>query len=356
MKKYKYKKSFTYNKKRYYVYADTQSELLIKMGKKLAELEAGVLVPTAKTTVDAYSHYLFETYRKPKVAEYTYHEYISKLELYICNTIGHMRIQDVRRSDCQKCLNNLEGYATSTIKFIRSTLGYIFRQAVLDDLIQKSPAEGLTLPKGTVTKREAMTDAEEKAFLKVALATHKYDVFLLSYFCGCRPSEARKVKMDDIEKVQGKPLLHIRGTKTAGSDRRVPVPDVLMNHLKDVKGYVGKAPTSEKPQTVDQYQRKWRSLLIDLNVALGCRIIRRTLLDEPRVQENLVAYSLRHTYCTNLAKRNVPITTAQKLMGHASISMTANIYTHVDQDMILDVFEALNEVPDVVPKATDVEI
>jgi integrase len=41
-------------------------------------------------------------------------------------------------------------------------------------------------------------------------------------------------------------------------------------------------------------------------------------------------HSLRHTFCTILAKQGVPLKTASELMGHSNISITARIYTHVD--------------------------
>ncbi|HKK96016.1 MAG TPA: tyrosine-type recombinase/integrase [Anaerovoracaceae bacterium] len=39
---------------------------------------------------------------------------------------------------------------------------------------------------------------------------------------------------------------------------------------------------------------------------------------------------MRHPFCTNLAKKGADIRTAKYMMGHSSISMTANIYTHTD--------------------------
>ena len=54
-------------------------------------------------------------------------------------------------------------------------------------------------------------------------------------------------------------------------------------------------------------------------------------------------YCLRHTYCTDLCKAGIDIRTAQRLMGHATISITADIYTHVDQSQILDAAEKLRQ-------------
>ena len=49
---------------------------------------------------------------------------------------------------------------------------------------------------------------------------------------------------------------------------------------------------------------------------------------------DLTPYCLRHEYCTNLARLGVDIRTAQRLMGHSTITLTADIYTHVEADAI----------------------
>ena len=44
--------------------------------------------------------------------------------------------------------------------------------------------------------------------------------------------------------------------------------------------------------------------------------------------DDLVCYCLRHTFCTDLQKKGVPVDIAKYLMGHADIRTTANIYAH----------------------------
>ena len=46
----------------------------------------------------------------------------------------------------------------------------------------------------------------------------------------------------------------------------------------------------------------------------------------------ITPHYLRHTYCTNLRRQGVDLKTAQYLMGHADISTTANIYSHVTEE------------------------
>jgi integrase/recombinase XerD len=43
-------------------------------------------------------------------------------------------------------------------------------------------------------------------------------------------------------------------------------------------------------------------------------------------------HALRHTFITNLCKANVSPKTAQSLARHSDISLTMNVYTHVDQE------------------------
>ena len=58
---------------------------------------------------------------------------------------------------------------------------------------------------------------------------------------------------------------------------------------------------------------------------------------------SLHPHMLRHTYATTLYRAGVDLRTAQKLMGHSSIQVTADIYTHLEQEDSLHVADKLNE-------------
>ena len=152
------------------------------------------------------------------------------------------------------------------------------------------------------------------------------------YYCGCRPGEAIALIGKDIGK-DG--LLHIRGTKTVNADRYVPIPPVLYAKIKNTPPFAPIASNKAgKPFDESSYDRRVNSLKRALNISMGCRTYRNELVPPYPLAEDFVPYCLRHTYCTNLARAGVDIRTAQKLMGHANISMTADIYTHVDVDDI----------------------
>jgi len=56
-------------------------------------------------------------------------------------------------------------------------------------------------------------------------------------------------------------------------------------------------------------------------------------------------HALRHSYASQLARRGVGLAIAQRLLGHADVSMTAKVYTHVDLDTLRDAVEHLDTTP-----------
>jgi integrase len=58
--------------------------------------------------------------------------------------------------------------------------------------------------------------------------------------------------------------------------------------------------------------------------------------------EGFTLHSLRHTFATTLAAKNVNPGTAQKLLGHSDVRMTLAIYTHATSDMQDEAIEAIS--------------
>ena len=153
--------------------------------------------------------------------------------------------------------------------------------------------------------------------------------------------------------------------KTPAAKRDVPIPKCLVACLKEAREkseseYV----ISNSKGTVlteTQFVRVWKYITVR-STAERCyytyvngQSIKHRI--KPRLGEHqpnnpklvytmdfkVTPHMLRHTYATTLYRARVDLRTAQKLMGHSSIQVTADIYTHLEQEDSLHVADKLNE-------------
>lgn len=342
MKKYKYRKDFTVNGRRYIIRANSAKELMEKEVKKRIQIEQDGGVIDSSITLRDWADQCVETY-KTKQKDITRKKYVARMEHCILKHIGDMRLKDIKPLHCQQVLNEQAGNSRTQVNEVYQQLRFLFRHAVANELIRKDPTEHIVKPDFTVGHRRALTATERKYFIQVGLSDRRYYYFMLMLFCGCRPSEAREVMGYDIRILSnGLPALHIRGAKTANSDRTVPIPPEFYEYIRDIPPDEPVAMTERGGRiTENNRARIWSSYTRQINIAMGCKMYRNALVPPYPLAPDLVPYCLRHEYCTELARRGIDIRIAQKLMGHSDIHLTANIYTNLNQDDMADIAEML---------------
>lgn len=125
---------------------------------------------------------------------------------------------------------------------------------------------------------------------------------------------------------------YIEKTKTEAGTRVLPMSDDVYEAFKRVisgrekpkveemiDGYTGFLflDNRGKPMMPYQWEKKFQHSVAKYN-----KIYRLQL---PKITPHVC----RHTYCTNMAKRQISVETLKYLMGHTDISVTSNVYTHL---------------------------
>ena len=338
-KKYNYSASFTYNGKRYYVKADTLEELYTKKANKKRDLRECAVVYDSAVPVDSWADIAFDTYKGDvKGLE----DIKKRYRKYVSPHIGTHPIGTVRAVECQSILNMCSGMSYSHCEKLRQEIVFLFETAVDNQLIQFNPARKIKLPDCKKGQRRSITDNERKHLLAVYEKDPAYLLFIVILKCGCRPEEAVNLIGRDIDHENR--LLHIRGTKTKNSDRYVPIPDELYATIKNAKPFEPVCVNREgRKHSESSYNRLCAHLKRDMNIDMGCKVYRNQLIPPFPLADDFVPYCLRHTYCTDLCKAGVDVRTAQRLMGHANISITADIYTHIDVNDIIRAGDLIRE-------------
>lgn len=343
-------KAFTFQGKRYYVRAKTETDLAVKTAIRRKELEDGKQTVDGNTIMAVWGEKWLYTYKKNDVSSRWFADIKRIVNNIVLVEIGKMRIKDVRQSHLKTIINKYSGYSRSYQKQIKNIIHEMLEDAKKNRMILENPADSLTLPQAAeVQKRRSITDCEREHILKVC-ETHRGGLFLkIMLNCGLRPSEVARLQWKDVDLKEKE--LHVVGkTKTKASKRTVPIPELFACEI--IKGepfdLVCTNTIGGKLTRSATYQM-WESFIYHLNISMGCETYRRSLVPPFRVADDLVMYNLRHTYCTDLEKADVPINIARVLMGHSSISVTAQIYTHADEKTIAKARDKINQYQGVAP-------
>lgn len=256
-----------------------------------------------------------------------------------------------------------KSYSVETIKGYRRRLIIIFNEAVRYEWMTKNPVCSTKIGAGnnnttlkTVSKKEVYTYNEVQQFLAALdmldeSKINKKITLKTMLLTGIRKGEMSGLKWCDIDfenqiiKIQRNRLYsHQVGTyekspKTKTSERNIPIPDSLMKDLleyyewfKDAdknfeneldKYYIASTITREPAPTGAPYY--WLSDFLQKNNLrhLGC-------------------HGLRHTYCSLLLSKNIPIQTVSKYMGHSDSTITLKVYSHFIPDTQERVLNVLN--------------
>lgn len=301
------RKTFTYQGKRYSVYGRNEQDAYMKLAQRKMEVQQ---IVESNMSVTEWAEKCVDIYKKNQ-KEVTREKYMYRMRHCILEDIGFMPLKYVKPIILQEVLNKQIGKSKTQINEVYQQIRFIFGKAYDNELIAKDPSKGLVKPVGYKNKRRALTDQERKMFYHALKYDERFVLYQVMLECGLRPSEARNLKGKDFEIVKGKTYIHVKGTKTKNADRYVPCSQELYDKLskKDFCFVTSKGtPLSDKT-----YQR----LNYALYEAMG--------IEDPDFQP----YCFRHTFATDCVNK-YDIRLTQYYLGHANISMTSDIYTHID--------------------------
>lgn len=340
---------------RKYVYRRTEAELISAMNRLRGDLARGELVPTERTTLEAYLESWLEAI-VPSVGYNTgisYRQRVARILKY--STIGRKRLSALTAMDVQRAVAALSArYAPETVRQSRGILVHALRDAVKWGIIPRNVAELTNSPK--VPKLEPTTLSEEQvAILRDgSRGDYYHPLWCLMVTTGLRLGEATGLRWRDVDLKRGRisvgrTLYRIKGegmqaaeTKTAGARREVKLAPWVVELLKERKALLAELRL--------QWGERWNRGDFVFVTSRGTpvdpsnihKVWDRTLARLGLPEVNL--HDLRHTAASVLLRRKVHPKKVQALLGHSTIRTTMDRYSHLieaDADEAAEEMEAL---------------
>lgn len=323
-----FQRQITINGKRKIFYGHSERELNRKIADYKEEKRIG-----RKFSVIAddweYEHF-------PKLAPKSIVSYKPALKRAVAE-FGDMHCSQITAKQISVFLQKFaaQGYAQKTVATQSLVIHLIMNYAVLQGDIEYDPTTAVKLPAGLPKERRALPTAAEIEIVNNSVdATFGLFAYLILY-TGCRRGEALALTYGDVDREQGvihvtKSVYHESNTprlkkpKTAAGCRDVILLDVLAEKIPNGKKNELLFPNNEGGWLHNSNARR-----------LWDKYCEETGL-------KITPHQLRHAYATILYEAGIGDKDAQELLGHANISTTRDIYTHISSKRLNETAAKLN--------------
>lgn len=322
------------NGKRMSVTSKDKKTCLKKLKDKIKSIDDGTYVETCKDTMGQLAErYLEHQYKTNTIGANTY---VTK-KMYVDNikksAIGNIPVQKITSYELQEYFDTLVNYSNSYIKKIHMLVNNVLEEALKNEVILKNPIAKTTRPKSSKAQRVVMAfTMDEQIKFENYIQNEEYkNVFLLAIKTGMRCGEILALTIEDIDfknkyiRIANTVTRDVNSQPTLGDDtktgkiRTFPINTEIENILKD---------------TIN-------NMTLNPNHLLFClpngSVIRPSTMNSvfKRICKDLSfnkEYSfhvLRHTFATRCIEAGISMPVVQKLLGHADIETTIDVYTTI---------------------------
>ena len=338
--------------KRKSFYGDTRKEVARKMTEMKHKLFTGTYIEQTNIKLEDWLKKWVKG-RKSTLAYSTYRNYEMMIRNHLIPTLGRTKLKELNARQVQELLNyKLEhgkingegGLSASSVKYIYTTLHAALEQAVKERLIPNNVCVAVEVPKKQEeTKLHTWTTKEVNKFLNVAKGYRFFEVFYLALNTGMRKGELLGLQWKDID--YNKNVINVKRqltrtdkglifkkVKTKSGNRTIPITDDVIRYLKSHKI----RQSEQKLALGEGYNNKDLIACNGIGNGLDGRNLNREFkkIIEDAGLPSIRFHDLRHTFATTYLQNGGNIKTLQQILGHSSITVTIDTYSHVTDEML----------------------
>ena len=346
-------------RKRKYLYGDTRAEVAAQMTKVQRDLQQYIMpVADERLTVKAFLTRWLEDAAQPSLRGTTYASYKGVVNGHLIPALGRIALVKLTAPDVLKYQKTklVSGLSARTVTYHRAILRRALADAVKWELVYKNAAALASPPRAVRHEVSPFTPDEARTFLSKIPGNRLEALYVMAMGTGMRQGELlgltwKCVNLDTGTATVKQQMQRVNGTltlvepKTAQSRRTVALPAIVVTAL-----------TAHRER--QRFERKWagsrwqeHSLVFTttigtpLDSANVTHNFQKTLSDAKIRKQRF--HDLRHCAATLMLTQGADLRTIMDVLGHSTITLTANTYAHltdatrrVAADMMDDVMKA----------------
>jgi len=319
----------------------TRKDAEKKLAELLHQLDMGTFMKPSKTTLAEYLERWLKDYAKPNLSPRGFERYQGIIAKYIIPQLGNIPLTQLRPEHLQKHYTACQNYGLSarTVRYHHAVLHVALKTAVKWGLLSRNPADAVDSPRARHNEMKTWNEQEINRFLEAANDSPYYTLFYTALFTAMRRSELLGLKWSDVDfilsQIQVNRGLHqlkdgsyiFTEPKSAKSRRTIALPPSAILLLKEYRekqelerAMLARALTDDdlvfstpegKPLRPNTITRAWEVLA----ARCGLPVIR--------------LHDARHTHASIMLKQGIHPKIVQERLGHSSIQITLDTYSHV---------------------------
>jgi len=332
---------YTSGAKRKTIYGKTRSEVAEKLAKAVVDRTGGLTYDAGSMTLAEYLQGWLTDAVRDTVRQRTYERYEQIVRVHLAPAWPRTKLKKLSSADVRRLYREKldSGLAPRTVQYIHSTLHKALKQAVADGLIPRNDAAAVKAPRPTKKEIKPLSPKQARTFLKAAHGDRFEALYVLAIHRGLREGELLGLRWDDVN-IEAGTLAVRRTLSETKTGHRFELPkNGKGRNIKLTTGAVEALKWHRKRQL--EVRMRFAGLWKDHGLVFPNQVGKtmnasnlnarsfKPILAKAGLPHSMRLHDLRHTCATVLLSKNVHPKFVQELLGHASISITLNTYSHV---------------------------
>lgn len=327
-----------------YFYGNTRREVAEQLTEAQKELEHGVLPEAAKWTVEEYLKHWLESVAKPAVRPRTFVGYDMYVRLYLVPHLGDVPLRKLTPVEIQnmnaKLLQHLSARTVShNLTILKNALNYGMRSG----LLTRNVGAIVDPPRAERYEIQILTPEQVKIFLDAARGERYETLYLVAITTGLRMGELFGLRWSEVNLERGRLNVKASLTRRKGS---WSITEPKSNSSRRSIVLPAQVVASLREHRIRQIEERlaagsgWQNHDLVFCTGLGTPLTAANLHSrsfKPLLKKaglpSIRFHDLRHTCASLLLGQNEHPKVVQDLLGHSSVSLTMDTYSHLMDGM-----------------------